>query len=264
MNLIPSLPFDGEYRASPSKRYREVIIFVHHFGGHKRSTKRHQEMVLNAGYDCVTFNLYYNSQEGKITTHQRLKNLISHFASGKRNFIDQWIAQLSVILDQIPGEKIVYSLSSPSTSVVGCVGHKERKDIKAWVCDCGPFLDVWNCFWNYNRYESRLSNWPSIALFNVLGFTMFGGIGYRARMQKWILRFPKDFPILSLRAGRDKLVPPQAIEKFFNLSSGLDLQTHLFSQADHLGAIKTDAGSYKSVVLTFLQKNSSLLETSKE
>lgn len=262
-SLIPPLPFDGEYRHSPSRRFEEVVVFIHHFGGHKNSTRRHQEMVLKAGYDCVTFNLYYNSQE-RIPTQKRLSNLVRHFFSGKRNFIDQWMKQLNLILDQIPGNKILYSLSSPSTAVVGCIGGQQRSDIKAWICDGGPFLDLWKCFWNYNRHESGLSHLLPLTLFNTLGFIMFGGFGYRTRMRRGLLMFPKDFPILSLRAAQDQLVPPSSIQKFFSLSNNLNINVHTFSPADHLSAIKTDRDTYERTVLTFLQKRSSVLETSNE
>lgn len=258
-----SLPFDGEYRRSSSKRFHEVIVFIHHFGGHKHSTKRHQEMVLKAGYDCVTFNLYYHSQE-KLSPRERLSNLLEHFLSGRRNLFEQWVKQLDLILDQIPGDKVIYSLSSPSTAAVGSIGLRQRKDVKAWICDGGPFLDLWKCFWNYNRYESKLTHLVPLTLFNTLGFLMFGGLTYRAKMRRWLLRFPKDFPILNLRAAQDQLVPPSAIQKFFSLSNQLSPEVHVFSHSDHLSAIKTERETYEKTVLTFLQKISSVLETSNE
>lgn len=249
-----SLPFEGEYHASPSRRFQEVVVLIHHFGGSKKSTRRHQKMLLQAGFDCVSFNLYFHSHDRTQTIQQRLKSLMFHFLSGKRNFIDQWVIQLSQVLDHLPGEKILYSLSSPSTSAVGVLGPKKRSDIKAWVCDCGPFLDVWTCFWNYSRHEARLSHFWALFLFNLLGFTMFGGWGYERRMKKWMDQIPPQFPALSLRSGQDQLVPPQSIQKFFNLSSNLSLQVCHFDQAGHLDAVKTASKDYQEIVLTFLQK----------
>ncbi len=256
------LPFDGEYLKSPSKKFNETIVFVHHFGGHKRSTRRHQNLVLEAGFDCVTFNLYFNSARGQQSFRHRFKKMFFHFAKGRRNFINQWTDELAEILDTLPGRKIIFSLSSPSTAVAGNIGRDHRKDISAWVCDCGPFLDAWTCFWNYNVHLSGAQNWLMTFVFNTIGFIMFGGIFYKTRMKKWVLSFPKGFPVLSLRAQKDALVPPVSIDRFFSLSDGLDLVSHTFVEAGHLDAVKKNEHQYKEIVLTFLQKNATRLESS--
>lgn len=260
-NSLNNLPFDGELFAAPSKKFKETIVFVHHFGGNKKSTRRHQDILLQAGYDCVTFNLYYHSFSGKMTFKKRLKSMFRHFLSGRRNFIHQWTHELSTILDLIPGDKILFSLSSPSVSVASSIATHQRKDIKAWVCDCGPFLEAWTCFWNYNKYEAQIKNPIFLLLFNSLGFLMFGGIGYKSHVQKWLLSFSKGFPVLSLRAENDQLVPPSAIDKFFSVYNDLNIQIHCFKQAGHLTAIKSHAFEYSQVILTFLQKHSSSLES---
>lgn len=262
MNSSDKLPHDGELLVSPSRKFKETVIFVHHFGGHKRSTKRHQEILLQAGYNCVTFNLYYNSFAGKMTLRKRLKNMLDHFISRRKSFICQWTNELSNILDQVPGDKIIFSLSSPSVSVASSMASGQRKDIKAWICDCGPFLDVWTCFWNYNKYEAKIKNPLLLILFNTLGFLMFGGKGYKKHVEEWLLSFPKDFPVLSLRSGKDRLVPPSSIDKFFNIYNNLMVKSHCFDEAGHLTAIKSHTSKYSQIILTFLQKNSSSLESS--
>ncbi len=258
-----NLPYEGEYRKAPSKRFNEVIVFVHHFGGQKRSTRRHQEMVLAAGYDCVIFNLHYNSSKATHSPNQRLLRLFKNYLKVPRSFISIWTDELNEILNQIPGPKIIYSLSSPSTAVVGCLGPKKRQDIQAWVCDCGPFLKVWQCFWNYSKYEAKRSNFFSILFFNTFGFLFFGGVFYRTRMRRWLRINNRQVPTLSLRAGQDRLVPAHAVSDFFSLPNSLRVESETFAHSNHLDAIKTDASRYQSVVLTFLQNHSSFLETFK-
>ena len=250
---ITNLPFEGEYLCSPSKKHSDIVVFIHHFGGNKKSTRRHQKILLEAGYDCVTFNLYYHSFDADSQFSHRLMKLIRHVVTGHKNFIETWTDQLNSVLDHLPGEKILFSLSSPSTSAVGVLGGKQRKDVKAWICDSGPFLDAWECFWNYNAVLARISNPLLLAAINTTSFIIFGGLGYERRLRRWISETPKDFPVLSLRCEKDQLVPLRAIEKFFALPHSFRLSTHLFNGAEHLGGIKTHFSDYRQILIEFLQ-----------
>jgi len=251
---MTALPFEGERRFSPSKKYEETVVFVHHFGGHKWSTKRHQDLVLDAGFDCVTFNLYFNSFEGPQSAAQQLSKMFRHLVGLEKDFVLQWAEQLNLILDQIPGDKVIFSLSSPSSAVASCWGLHQRTDLRAWICDCGPFLDAWQCFRNYSRYEAHLENPPFLQAFTLLGYLLFGGLSYQKRMREWMSRLPPAFPLLSLRAGKDLLVPPSSIQKFFSPYKDLNLKVFCFEEAGHLTAIKSMPEKYRQVVVTFLQE----------
>jgi len=250
---ITSLPFEGEYLHSPSKRHKEIVVFIHHFGGSKKTTRRHQKLILDEGYDCVIFNLYYHSFDSGLSQWKRVGKFFTHFLTFHKNFIHSWSFQLNEVLNQIPGQKILFSLSSPSTSVVGVLGHYKRTDIQGWVCDCGPFLDAWSCFRNYNSLLANIKNPFLLYLINASAFVMFGGIGYKARMKSWLSQFPMNFPVLSLRCEKDLLVPPTSIDKFFNISNALRIFRHTFKDLGHLEGIKRAPQEYRQVLVQFLQ-----------
>lgn len=254
------LPYDGELLLSPNKKFKETIVFVHHFGGNKRTTKRHQNLVLELGFDCVTFNLFENSQGKEIDGFERVKRLILHLFKGKKTYVANWTKELNDILNSIEGSKIIFSLSSPSTSAVGVLGKLKRKDIKAWVCDGGPFVQIWSCFKNYAALETKTKN-PIISyIHTTLGFIFFGGLGYNRRMTLWLKDLPKDLPILNFRAALDQLVPEKAIEGFFALNVELEPEVVRLEHSGHLEGIKTEKGLYHSKLSDFLSKHATPLD----
>lgn len=246
-------------RHSDNKKFQETIVFVHHFGGNKHTTLRHQDLVLKLGFDCVSFDLYQSHDAKKITSAQRIKRQIDHLRTLHKSFVTTWVQELDAVLDQIEGPKILYTFSSPSSSAAGVIGYKKRKDIKAWICDGGPFLRIWECFRNYAIMETDTTNVFVSNIFTTMGFLLFGGIGFDQKMKKWLKDFPEKFPILSLRADHDELVPANAIQEFFNLSSGLNPQVVHLPNTGHLQGIKTDKALYESKVTEFLQKHSTPL-----
>ncbi len=56
-NLIPG---EGAILSSPNKKYEELIVFVHFFGGNKLSMRRHVDFVNELGFDALTFNLSFD------------------------------------------------------------------------------------------------------------------------------------------------------------------------------------------------------------
>lgn len=225
-----------------TRSFKETIVFIHHFGGHGASTKRHQEFVNELGFDCVSFTL---DCEWKPSMDMTLREV--------------WAEQLSSVLDQTPGDKIIYSFSSLSMTVPYVLVEDGRRDIRAWICDGGPFLEMFHCFQNYYTYQKKLTGFENY-LATVIGYVVIGAVGLGRKAKHWLQNFPPDFPVLSIRAGRDKLVPARAIEKFFVGAKGLKLQRLEIPEAQHLEGLKNFPEVYKPVVKDFLLKHASPLK----
>jgi hypothetical protein len=209
-------------------------VFTHHFGGHGSSTKRHQDFVNELGFDCVSFSL---DCEWKPSMRMSLREV--------------WVAQLTHILDQVPGDKILYTFSSPSmvTPQVLIEGH--RTDIRAWICDGGPFLDLFHCFQNYYKHQKDFTGVMNRVAAS-LGYVVIGAVGLSRRVRRWMAAFPPDVPVLSIRAGHDHLVSERAIDSFFAAGAQMNLQKVAIPEAEHLEGLKNFPNIYKPAVKEFL------------
>jgi len=217
-----------------TRLFKETIVFIHHFGGHGASTKRHQDFVNEIGFDCISFTL---DCEWKPEMDMTLREV--------------WCEQLTSVLDQTPGDKIIYSFSSLSMIVPQVLVEDGRKDIRAWVCDGGPFLELFHCFQNYYTYQMNVTGFKNVVL-TAIGYILMGAVGLNQKVRRWMRAFPTDVPVLSIRAGHDKLVPARAIEKFFATGTKMNLQKFEILEAEHLEGLKSFPDIYKPVVRDFL------------
>lgn len=243
------LPHGGLHFRSPEKKFEPVIVFVHHFGGNRSSTRRHVELVNKLGFDAVTFNLSFNSApkwKGPLHDFVRLGRLAL-----KTDFPVKWAKEIEDVLNSLTGEKIIYSFSSISAAVIKVISERPSKDIKAWICDGGPFLFIYPAFIRYQKYIAGAPLWaqPIGAAF---AYALFGGFSYNRRLKKWLGRFPLGFPILSIRAGADVLVPPEAIEAVFDLNRQLNLKVLSLPGVAHLEGLKTAPLEYQGSLQEFL------------
>ena len=217
-----------------TRLFKETIVFIHHFGGHGASTKRHQDFVNEIGFDCISFTL---DCEWKPEMDMTLREV--------------WCEQLTSVLDQTPGDKIIYSFSSLSMVVPQILVEDGRKDIRVWVCDGGPFLELFHCFQNYYTYQKNVTGFKNVVSTSV-GYVLMGALGLNHKVRRWMKSFPATLPVLSIRAGHDKLVPVRAIEKFFAAGTQMNLLKFEIPEAEHLEGLKTFPNIYKPVVTEFL------------
>jgi hypothetical protein len=229
-------PQKPRWHRAKTRLFEETIVFTHHFGGHGASTKRHQDFVNALGFDCVSFNLAKDWRTLKLET-----------------FRQAWVKQLTGILDQVPGPKILYTFSSPSLATPEVIVDEKRNDIRAWICDGGPFLQMLHCFQNYYRYQANLTGALN-QLAAVFAYGIVGCIGLESKVHQWMRDFPKDIPILSIRSGHDKMVPLSAIDEFFAGTSHLNFQKLEIAEAEHLEGLKHFPGIYEPTVRNFLEK----------
>lgn len=241
-----SLPCDGEYFPSLNKQYREVVILIHHFGGSKYTLKRHQEFYNDLGYDCVAFNLSFQN------IHNITKwPLTADFKFGPRAV---WVEEIERVLNAVTGPKIVVSLSFPSVAAAQAIARRWAADIKAWITEGGPFLQVWRCYWNYIKLEKKIQNPVLRASLATLSYEILAGAKVEADLEAALEKFPAGFPILSVRGWQDPLVPLSALESAFQNPYKTVVKTLSLPNSGHVDGIKRDPEEYKATIKTFLKK----------
>lgn len=239
-----------ERLSAKTKRFAEVIVFVHHYGGHKYSFKRHIQWVNELGYDAVTFNLPLSE-----IYDIRLRSLpfSNDWAFGLRHV---WADKIETVLGHLPEKKIIYSFSSPSAAVLSVLAKRNAIDIKAWICDGGPFIDFSRGIENYLAHKNLflLNNLPKLRRISArLVSWAMGSDRYGLEMATALSSLPPNLPILSLRAKNDPLVSVDMIEQFFALTdSTLALTKVDLLMSGHLTGFKDEPDFYKKSVGDFL------------
>jgi pimeloyl-ACP methyl ester carboxylesterase len=212
-------------RASSFKSFKPTIIFVHHYGGDAESTRRYQDFVSNLGFDCYAFTL---------------------------GTPKDWPAQLAGVMNEVRGSKILFTLSFPSYLAAQYLAEHGSDEITAWVCDGGPFADLWKCSLNYYTYAEPAPSHLSRLMHAAIGYFYLGGRGYVANIKRWLKTIDPKLPILSVRAGADLLVPEHAIDKFFSYGRELNLKRLVIPQVHHLEGLRRNPELYKQHVGEFL------------
>ncbi len=258
---VPSfLPFNAEFMPATEKRFQETVVFVHHFGGNKDSLSHHVKMVNDLGYDAVRFNLMFSQI-----------NPTKHFpitANLKFGIRHVWSEQIEAILNATPGRKIVFSFSMPSNSVLMALARRHAKDVSAWICDGGPFLQLPKCVWNL--YEHHYEIKSKVIRGALTGASLlFYGMGFEKEAAGLVRALPANFRVLSFRGMQDPMVPAEAIDELLigaatatEKSSArkdtgrLSVETHSFEEGGHLDGLKNYSDAYRDHCESFLKSAS--------
>lgn len=218
---------------------------MHHFGGSPISLARHLLLANEMGFDAVAFQLKFN----RITLMQ--------FPPVTRNYRfgapEVWAEQISDILASIPERKVLFSLSSPGSGALLSIARRNPQDIIGWICDGGPFAQIQRCLWNLFTHEYTVANPVTRIAKTRFAVHLLGGRRYKKTCDDALSLIPPRFPILSIRAWKDKLVPMQAIEEFFAGAKQLQLEVFSMPEVGHLQGLSRSPKEYKLRVQKFLQ-----------
>jgi len=245
--LNQSLPCEGEFFPSSDKKFRETIILVHHFGGSFQALKRHQQFFNELGFDCVGFNLSFQNM---LTLNKW--PLTADFKLGPRAV---WVDEIERILNAVSGPKIVVSFSFPSIAAAQAIARRWASDVKAWICEGGPFVQVWRCYWNYLKHEKHVQNPLLLTSITSLFYQLLSGAKVEVNLQSALQKMPANFPILSIRGWQDPLVPLSAIEAAFQDTYKTDFQTLSLPHSGHIDGLKKDTDEYTLKVSAFLKEH---------
>jgi pimeloyl-ACP methyl ester carboxylesterase len=247
------LPFNAEWMPAKNRRFNETVVFVHHFGGSKRTVLRHLRMVNELGYDAVRFDLIFH----KSTPVTEQLPITADLHWGLRHV---WSNQIESILNAIPGRKIIYAFSMPSGSAFKAAAKRGgRGDLNAIVCDGGPFLQLPRCIWNL--YEQQYQVKSRVLRAGFMGASLLlWGLKFKKDMRQVLSEIPTGFPVLSIRGWQDSLVPTAAIDEFFDMQEHLDLEVLALPEAGHLTGLRDFPKEYIPRVEAFLKRVSTPLD----
>jgi hypothetical protein len=240
MNLIGQ----GELLRATRKQFAETIVFVPFYFGKKENMKRHAQFANELGFDCVIFNLTSNLV---FAISKFLPNILNGW--GIKHL---WTQEILKILDAVDGEKILFAFSNPSSSALEAAEIRKAKDIKAIICDGGPFYDLLMCNWNFFAKEFKIPTLPGKIAANAFARSIWS-IEHEKELEKSLNSLPKKFPVMSIRGWQDHLVPPTAIEKAFHGHDQIDLEILNLPQGGHMDGLKKFPEVYKPRVEAFLK-----------
>lgn len=243
--MSEKLPFDAELMRAKNRRFDETVVFVHHFGGSRRTVLRHMRLVNEFGLDGVRFDLIFNK-----TRPQKQLPITGDLRFGVRHV---WADQIEAILNAIPGKKVLYSFSLPSSSALQAIARRRARDISGLICDGGPFLQLHRCIWNLYEQEYKVQSRVLRAGFTGASMLLWG-MRFKEQMKNTLNDIHPGFPVLSIRGWQDTLVPPSAIEDFFSLQEHLELEVLALPEAQHLKGLRDFPDEYVPRVESFLKR----------
>ena len=250
------LPFDGEFFFSRTKRFEELIFFVHFYEGSKRQILRHIKMVNELGFDAFAFNL-----KGDLNELKKLNLPVS--PTGKFGLKHAYADQIEKLLNEIDGKKIMYTFSNPSAAAIESMARRQCSDTVAMICDSGPtarFMpSAFQLFEHEYKVESKIAR---LALTPVL--SLLWSPYLHKDIQDDLATFPKGFRILSIRGWKDKTIPPIHIDEVFEGHKQLHWQKLSLPEAEHLTGLRDYKDDYIPSVKKFLQSVATPIEKATE
>ena len=240
-----TFPFDAELMPAKNRRYFETVVLVHHFGGSRRTVLRHARLLNDLGFDCLRFDLIFH--------HSKPQKNLPITADLKFGVRHVWSDQIESILNALPGRKILYTFSMPSSSAFQAIAKRHGRDVSGIICDGGPFLQMHKCLWNLYEHEYKVENRLMRASFTGASLVLWG-LAFKKQMKEALEDIPQGFPVLSIRGWQDKLVPVSAIDEFFALQKNIDLETLALPEADHLAGLRDFPDEYIPRVEGFLKR----------
>ena len=240
-------PFDGEMFYPDQKKFEEIIIFTHHYGGNKKNLHRHIQFVNQLGFQAFGFNLY--PQPFKNSWELVRESGLKFSSIGSR-----WKNQFKKILSLIEGPKIVFSFSF-SCNLTSSLAH-QYPDIKALIFDGGPFAEPIRNPWLYLSHQEVIANPVLRALMIIPWNIFFNFFLLKLKIKRGLGQLPQDFPILSFQAVDDVLVPPKIIQGLLNSQQHcLRIQTAFLEETKHLQGMKKHPNLYQKILKEFLVKH---------
>ncbi|WP_413576748.1 hypothetical protein ACLVWU_01750 [Bdellovibrio sp. HCB290] len=239
-------PFEGEFYLSRNKQFNELIFFVHFYEGSKRELLRHIKLVNDLGFDAFAFQLNGTAKD--------LVKRLPITADGTIGVKHVYAAQIEKLLNEIPGNKIIFSFSNPSASAIEAMAKRRCIDTVAMICDSGPtarFLpSVWKLVRNY-KFPVLFSGLkvPATAALSV-----FWSLHFHKDIQNQLAEFPENFPLLSIRGWKDKLIPPEHIDEVFEPHHNLNWTKLNLPEAEHLTGLRDCRSEYAPSVEAFLKR----------
>lgn len=242
MTLADTANTKGKYHQSNNKEHNILIVLVHHLGGVPEQFKYHVDFLNQNGFDVYTYSFFLSGKE-------HWKDFFPMMKKNKMGIVETWAKELKQQLNNLDGDKIIFSFSYPSLSAL--LIASQRKDIRALICDGGPFSHLIFASWRFFTYHLKTDNiFLKVYLAGKMYFAFYDQFAWK-RVKK--LNLPQHFPILSFQGERDQLIPPVFINDFFQKIKHINLNVCRLQNSSHLEGLKKDRELYVKTVLNFLK-----------
>ncbi len=237
--------FKTHFHPASEKKYSPTVIFVHHMWGSHRTTARHYRTLNQLGFDCISFNLLYGSKKQSFVFHPLIFQIF-------KGVFYIWKEQVRRILDDVPGEKILFGFSGPSLSTLWAAS--DRDDVKMVICDGGPFEKIYSNSKNLFANVVGIKN-PLLNIFLAFIGTLLWGLRPLRELSSVLSRWKTNVPLLSIRGGKDPIVPPETIDAVFRPHPSLNIEIFEIKEGGHLDGLKNFEGLYKKKITEFILKS---------
>ncbi len=244
--LLKSFPHEGELFEPEYTKFKEMIVFVHWYGGHKKQLRRHVQFVNQLGFRAFVFNLFPQPFEG---SWKLLKNPSVY----SKTLISRWSRQVLDVLQCFQEEKKILFGFSFGSNVITQIFSKSSH-VTAVIFDGGPFAGVFENPWRYLSYQEPIQN-PLLRSLMLIPWNLFCGFfTLTFKIHSALKTWPSGLPVLSFRAFEDKLAPPSSIDNILKPYSQLDMEVVFIPEVQHLQGIKFQSEFYKEKLEKFLTK----------
>ncbi|MGE3973300.1 MAG: alpha/beta hydrolase family protein [Bdellovibrionales bacterium] len=227
------------------RRYEHTVVLVPFFDGTVQQLLPHIRMLNQLGFRVASFDLKMKSwlQLPLVKENGKVLFGIKHL----------WAKKIAEVLDQVEGKKVLFTLSNPSSCALEAMALRPIQDVELIICDGGPFDLMVECGENLLEHYYKWKNPLIRKTLNIGLYALWSPIHHKT-LHKSLAQLPHGFPILSIRAEEDELVPPRAIEAAFAGHSQLKLEILNLSGVKHLKGLKDQPAVYRSKVSDFLQQ----------
>jgi predicted alpha/beta hydrolase family esterase len=162
-----------------------------------------------------------------------------------------WTDEIERTLNQIPGDKIIFSFSNPCAAAISAIVRRRASDIRALICDSGPSGDFYKSVVGLLKYQIKV---PSFILYPLsIGFYLGWSPHWNESLREDIKMLPKGFPVLTIQGWKDPLISSDQIDKAFEDVYQIDRIKLNLPEAGHLNGLKSFPEIYKPAVEKFLK-----------
>ena len=241
---------NGKYHRSNNTKYNTLVVLVHHLGGTPEQLKYHVRFLNQNGFDVYTYPAFLHGKS-------HWKEFSPIIKKEKSQVLEIWTEELKMHLNHLPGTKIIFSFSFPSAAALMAI--LERTDIKALICDGGPFLNLPLATWRLFTHHYHITSlFMKIYLTGKMCMD-FKLLSVGKKLIRNLPHIPSHFPVLSLQSEKDRQAPPSSINKLFKIMKQAHLTVCRLKHSPHLEGLKTEKSFYIKNVIAFLKKVSSPL-----
>ena len=243
-----NFPFEGEIFYPSKQKFKEIVIFTHHYGGSKKNLLRHIQLINDLGLRAFAFNLFPQPFSGSF---HFLKNPAFYFQTLESVWKKQIFQALAPLREE---QKILFSFSF-SCNVISQI-YCKIPQVKAIIFDGGPFASIFKNSWFYLSQQEKISNFWLRCFIVPLWSFFFGFFFLKFKIKYSLKKMEKaQLPLLSFQAEEDPLVPPECINSLLRSYKKLNLTVCGLKKTSHLKGLKTQPEVYKKTLKNFLDQN---------